>query len=152
MKLRVEIDPNGPEEVVVRARQISEETLRIQEAVDRILRGEGEIAVRRGEEECFLPCRELLFFETGDSHVWAHTAGECFLCPMRLHELIELLPRSFVRASKSCLINTASVRSLSRSPTGVGRATFTTGQKVAYISRAYYNTVRDTIQETRLPK
>ena len=152
MRLRVEIDPDGPEEVVIHARQIDGEVLRVQEAVDRVLRGEGEIAVRKGDEEHFLSCREVLFFETGENRVWAHTAGEVFLCPMRLHELIERLPRSFVRASKSCLLNTAAVRSLSRSPTGVGRATFTAGNKVAYISRSYYNTVRDTIQETRLPK
>lgn len=152
MKLRVEIDPDGPEEVLIRARQLDDGVRSIQEAVDRVLRGEGEIAVRRGNEECFLSCRELLFFETGESRVWAHTAGEVFLCPMRLHELIGRLPRCFVRASKSCLINTSAVRSLSRSPTGVGRATFVTGSKVAYISRAYYNAVRDTIQETRFAK
>ena len=150
MKLRIEIGPDLPEEVVIRAPEVSDEVHRLRDAVEQILRGEGEIAVRKNGEECFLPYREILFFETAGDRVWAHTRQECFACSLHLNELSSLLPRSFARASKGCLINTAQIRSVSRSPTGVGTVTFRSCGKVAYISRMYYKTVREIIEETRL--
>lgn len=150
LKLRIEIDPDLPEEVVIRAPAVSDEVRRLRDAVEQSLRGGGEIAVRKRDGECFLPYEEVLFFETANDRVWAHTAQECYACSLHLNELSDLLPRTFARAAKGCLINTAHIRSISRSPTGVGEATFRSSVKTVYISRMYYKTVRDTIEETRL--
>ena len=150
MKLRIEIDPSGEEEVVIRAPEISDKIRRLQETIDREMKGSEEIAVRKDGEECYLRYSDLLFFETDGSRVTAHTADDCFICPLRLHELETLLPRTFTRASKSCLVNTAHIRSISRTPTGVSTATFAKSDKTVYISRMYYKIVREIIEETRL--
>ncbi|MBO4453188.1 MAG: LytTR family transcriptional regulator [Clostridia bacterium] len=150
MKLRIEIDPEGPEEIVIRSREISDRLRRIQETIDRELNGSEEIAVRNGDDECYLPYRELLFFETVDNRVYAHTAKDTYVCPLRLNDLTLLLPRYFARASKSCIVNTSRIRSISRGPTGVSTASFANCDKKAFISRMYYKIVREIIEETRL--
>ena len=150
MKLKIEIDPERDEEIVIRAKEITPTLKKLQNAVADVLSGSEELAVRNGEAECFIPIREILFAETSGEKLWVHTAKDVFACPLRLIELEELLPRSFVRASKSSLVNSAHVRSLSRSPTGIGEATFPgTGKKV-FISRMYFKNLRNTIEETRL--
>ena len=149
MKLRIELDDAAPEEIIIRTSRVDERIKRIQDAVLGALRG-GEIAVRRGEEECYIPYREVLYFETENGRIRAHTANESFFCPLRLNELEELLPRHFTRASKGCVVNTAHIRSISRSPTGVSEATFSVSDKRIFISRMYYKIVREIIEETRL--
>ncbi|MBQ9543767.1 MAG: LytTR family transcriptional regulator [Clostridia bacterium] len=152
MKLKIEIDPERDEEIVIRAKEITPELKRLQDAVTKALSGSDELVVRSGDAECFIPVGEIIFAETSGEKLWVHTAKDVFACPLRLRELEELLPRSFVRASKSSIVNSSHVRSLSRSPTGVGEASFPgTGKKI-FISRMYFKNLRDTIEETRLKK
>ena len=80
MKLRIELDDAAPEEIIIRTSRVDERIKRIQDAVLGALRG-GEIAVRRGEEECYIPYREVLYFETENGRIRAHTANESFFCP-----------------------------------------------------------------------
>lgn len=150
MKLRLEIDPDRPEEVVIYSHSVDERVRRLQEAFGRELATAGELALKNGDEELYIPHSEILFFETADNRVWAHTAADCYSSALRLTELEELLPRTFARASKGCIINTAAVRSLKRSPAGVAAAGFSGSAKVVYVSRMYYKNVRDIIEETRL--
>ena len=150
MKLRIEIEPDAADEIIIRASRMSDDVLRVQDAIETALGRGGSIAVRQGESESYLPFEELLFFESDGDHTVVHTALDCFFCKQRLGELAEKLPRSFVRASKSCIINTSKIRSISRTPTGVGTAFFAGTDKKAYISRMYYKLVRDYIEQTRI--
>ena len=150
MKIRIEIDEEAPEEIVIRIKKADERLEKLRAAAAAALGASKEIAVRKGEEECFLPYEDLLFFESSEKNVYAHTADDCFECPLRLAELESVLPRYFVRAGKSCLVNALLVRSLSRSPTGVAKASFIKGNKIAYVSRMYYKSVRDRIEDLRL--
>ena len=150
MKLRIEIEPEAPEEIIIRANRMNDIVLKVQEAVQTALGQGGSIAVRQGESESYLSFDELLFFETDGDRTVVHTASDCFFCKQRLGELEQKLPRNFVRASKSCIINTAKIRSISRTPTGVGTAYFSGSEKRAFISRMYCKPVRDVIAQTRL--
>ena len=150
VRVRIEIDPRGEEEIVIRAKEISDKLQALQSSLEREWNASEEIALRRGEEECYLPYREILFFATEGKNVVAHTKNDDFLCPLHLKELLLLLPRSFARASKSCIVNTACICSIQRSPTGVSTARFTGSNKLLYISRMYYKIVREIIEETRL--
>ena len=150
MRVRIEIDPKSEEEIVIRAKEITDKLQSIQSALEREWKASEEIALRRGEEECYLPYREILFFETEDKSVVAHTKDDEFVCPLHLKDLLLLLPRSFARASKSCIVNTARISSIQRGPTGVSTARFSGSNKILYISRMYYKIVREIIEETRL--
>ena len=150
MKLRIETDPDCAEEVVIRAREITDEILKIKRSIESVLSGPGEIAVKRSGGTSYLSLSEILFFETGADRVWAHTARDCFECPMTLSDLMEKLPESFERASKSSIVSTAKISALSRSPTGVGTASFYKCEKIVFISRMYFRSVREKIEKTRL--
>ena len=150
MKLRIEIDPDLPEEVIIRAPAINDKVRRIQEAILKASERSGELAVKNGDAEYYVSYDELLFFETSGEKVWAHTSSECFLCQERLSELLELLPRTFARASKSCIVNTSRIRTMARTATGIAKVTFDMTEKTVYISRMYYKIVREIIEETRL--
>ena len=150
MKLRIEVDPDCSEEVVIRARGMSDEILRVRNAIETVLSNSGEIAVKKSGETSYIKLCDVLFFETGDDRVWAHTDRECFECPMTLSELLLKLPVSFEKASRSSIVNTSLIRSLVRSPTGVGTASFDRSSKRVFISRMYLKAVRGKIEETRL--
>ena len=149
MKLRIEIDEEAPEEIVIRAKSADARLRRLQTAIEGAL-GSRELAVKKADEECFLPFAELLYFETSDKTAYVHTVHDCFVCPLHLNELERLLPAEFVRCSKSAIINTQLIRSLIRYPTGIAKASFKGSDKYAYVSRMYYKIVRDTIEEMRL--
>lgn len=150
MKLRIEIGPDMPEEIVIRAPALSDEVLKVQKALNSALDHGGAIAVKKGDTENYLQFSELLYFETAGEKLVVHTPHDLFVVPYTLSQLADILPQTFVRSSKSCIINTARVRSITRSPTGIGQAFFDAEGKSAFISRMYYQIVRDTIEETRL--
>lgn len=152
MKLRIEIDPDSQEEILLRAPAVTDEVRRLQTVIAEALSRKLELALQLGERECYIPCDEILFFETTERRVSAHTAEHMYFSPLKLCELEELLPRTFVRASKSCLVNTAHIAAINHSLTGASEILFKETGKKIYASRMYYKIVHDTIEETRLRK
>ena len=152
MKLRIEIDPDSQEEILLRAPAVTDEVRRLQTVIAEALSRKLELALQLGERECYIPCDEILFFETTERRVSAHTAEHMYFSPLKLCELGELLPRTFVRASKSCLVNTAHIVAINHSLTGASEILFKETGKKIYASRMYYKIVHDTIEETRLRK
>ena len=150
MKLKIEISEGNAEEIIIRAPAATDEVRRLQRLIESELEKQGEIALHDGGREYYVPYGSVLFFETCGGKTYAHTDKALYVCQMNLTELCAILPDTFVRASKSCLINAAAVGSVTRSPTGVGEAGFTASKKTAYISRMYYKAVKEKIKETRL--
>ena len=66
-----------------------------------------------------------------------------------LYELEEMLPRTFVRVSRSCIVNSAHVDSVDRSFTGPSRIGFRSTYKKAYASRKHCKSLMDILKETR---
>ena len=112
MKLRIEIDPDSQEEILLRAPAVTDEVRRLQTVIAEAFSRKLELALQLGERECYIPCDDILFFETTERRVSAHTAEHMYFSPLKLCELGELLPRTFVRASKSCLVNTAHIAAM----------------------------------------
>ena len=152
MKLRIEIDPDSQEEILLRAPAVTDEVRRLQTVIAEAFSRKLELALQLGERECYIPCDDILFFETTERRVSAHTAEHMYFSPLKLCELEELLPRTFVRASKSCLVNTAHIVAINHSLTGASEILFKETGKKIYASRMYYKIVHDTIEETRLRK
>ena len=152
MKLKIEISPGCEEEIIIRAPEANEKIQRLRRLIEDELGRAGELTLHDAGKEYYLPYSEILFFEANAGKVYAHTDKAFYVCQMSLTELCGVLPRSFARASKSCLINTAAVYSVRRSPTGIGEVEFISGKKKVYISRMYYKTVKEIIEETRLKK
>ncbi len=149
MKLRIEIDDALEDEIIIRSRSFNDEVRRLQNAIESVT-GNSELVLTKGDDEYFLPISDILFFETADGRIAAHTANEMYFSEEKLYKLEELLPRYFVRVSKSCILNSAKVDSLRKGLTGSAEAYFRGSFKKAYISRMYYKILKDTIYETRL--
>jgi DNA-binding LytR/AlgR family response regulator len=147
-KVRIEIDPDCEEEIIIRCRNMSEEAIRIESVVSALEASEMELEL--GEKLHFVKISSLLFFETDGSKTAAHTVDRMYYTDLKLYELEERLPNSFMRISKSCIINVNAVSSIHKEITGICEAFFRNTPKKVYVSRSYYKPFKEKINETRL--
>ena len=150
MGVRVEVDPNAPEEVILRCRSNDERTARLERQLRELLGAGTELEVTLGDTTHFIPTREILFFESDNGRIAVHTAKNQYYIRRKLFELETLLPLGFLRVSKSCILNAAAVSSITRNLTGASRVTFRGSEKAVYVSRAYYHLLYETISDLRL--
>ena len=156
MKLRIEImdekeiSEGAEEELVLRCRFPDERIMQLQRSLAAMIGAGGEICLHLGDEEFFVPYGEVLFFETDGAHTAAHTAKAMYYTELRLCELADILPYSFIRVSKSCIVNSAAVGSITRNVTGSSEVRFRGGGKKTYVSRKFYKDLIERIRETRL--
>lgn len=146
---RPENEPNGEDEIVIRCARTDDRIRRLEAAIQRCLTEEAGISLYREDTEFFLPCKEILFFETDGRKVVAHTADNLFYTKEKLFTLEQTLPRDFVRASKSCILNAAAVFFVRRGLTGVSEVGFRGTGKTAFLSRSYYKNLMDHLDELR---
>ncbi|MCL2884985.1 MAG: LytTR family transcriptional regulator, partial [Oscillospiraceae bacterium] len=92
----------------------------------------------KDKQEFRFPADTVLFFETDGGDVYAHTANDAFQVRERLYELSDILPPSFLRVSKSAILNAHKVYSIQRNLTASSRVEFEGSHKVLYVSRFYY--------------
>ncbi|MCC8022393.1 MAG: LytTR family transcriptional regulator [Clostridiales bacterium] len=150
MKFRVELcEGAGEPEVVVRCARLDEGVQRLQQFVADQNAAAPGIVFYKENEEYYFPLEDVLFFETGGEKVYAHTERDAYLVRMRLYELEELLPRSFVRISKSAILNVRHVYSIQRNLTASSLIGFQKSHKEVYVSRHYYKVLRQRIDEER---
>ena len=147
-KVRIEIDPDCEEEIIIRCRNMSEEAMRIESVVSALEASEMELEL--GEKLHFVKISSLLFFETDGSKTAAHTVDRMYYTDLKLYELEQRLPNSFMRISKSCIINVNAVSSIHKEITGICEAFFRNTPKKVYVSRSYYKPFKEKINETRL--
>ena len=142
LKLRIEItDEISENEVVIRCSQIDDSIKKLQSFIKDL--GSPQIIFYKGQQEFFLPLDEILFFETEGERVYAHTTKDAFRVKHKLYELEEILPRNFARASKGTIVNTSKIYAINRQLTSSSQVKFTNTHKQIYISRHYFNTLKD---------
>ena len=144
MKIQLELDSSLQEcEVILRCPQVNEEIAEIQKALSQAMAPKREVIFYQGEKEFYLPIQEILFFETGESGIHAHTAEQEFTVKQKLYELEEMLPAYFIRISKSTIANTRQVYSITKNITSASKVEFRNSYKVVYASRNYYKPLVD---------
>ncbi len=152
MKLRVElVGENDEQEIIVRCHARNTKVRLLERAMAMLLDADGEMILTLAGTEYYVAQKDILFFETADGKIAAHTADQMYYTSHRLLDLEAILPPSFVRASKSCIINASAVASLAHNLTGASLVTFYGSDKVVYASRSYYKVLRDKIHEIRFP-
>lgn len=152
MKIRIEISENGEEEVVIKCKERTESIDTLVETIEGAVRGNSLLVLYIGNTEYYIAKNEILFFETSDSKVYAHTKDHMYMTYYRLFELENIMPPYFVRVSKSVVANIKKIGSLHRELTGNGEISFTDNDKKTYFSRGYYNILKDKIEEVRFGK
>ena len=153
MKVRLEIDESiTDDEVVIRCAQLSDELVELQRRISDSSPGGMRLEVTKGDTLYYLGMKELIFFETAGNYVAVHTKNEVYETKQKLYELEELLPRNFVRVSKSAIININQIRAVHKNITGASEVEFVNSNKRAYVSRNYYKAMSDKMEEMRFKR
>lgn len=148
LKIKIEIDPALTEnEVVIRCASVDDSVHKLHQFALQQASGVPKIVFYKGGQEFYFSPDRILFFETEGEAVHAHTEQDSFLIKHRLYELEELLPRHFLRVSKSCIANVAKIYSIQRDLTASSRISFAGTHKQIYASRRYYAALKNRIQE-----
>ena len=147
VKIRTEISDS--EEIIIRCRDRNDKIRALEASIEEVLRGESEITLHSDGCDFFVSKTEILYFESSDGKVYAHTREKIFTAPYKLFELEGLMPPSFVRISKSTIANIAEIGFIRRELVGNGEIGFRRSEKKVYFSRAYYKLLQYKIEEMR---
>lgn len=149
MKIRIEIDDSLEDEIVIRCHEINNCILQMQRAAMEEAEHGRHMALCQGDTEYYLPLEDILFFETGQKAVYAHTREQILETGYKLYELEELLPGSFLRISKSAIVNLTQIYSITRNLAASSLIEFRNSHKRVYVSRNYYKLLAERLKEMR---
>lgn len=150
MKIRLELDGSiTNDEIIIRCRALSEEVQAIQKVLAELIGRDPQFVFYKGDTEFYLPLEDILFFETEEKAVFAHTAADLYQVKHRLYELEEFLPGYFQRVSKSTILNTKKVYSIQRNLSASSIVAFQDTHKQVFVSRHYYKPLKDKLEEKR---
>ena len=153
MKIRIEIDENLIEdEVVIHCAGITDEVTKVQKAVSEVVNATQKLVFYKDATEYYLELDEILFFETDENGISAHTRKEVYQTKYKLYELEDLLPGFFMRVSKSTILNTRHIYSINRNLTASSVVAFNGTHKQVYVSRYYYKPLISKLEEKRLKR
>jgi DNA-binding LytR/AlgR family response regulator len=99
------------------------------------------------EQEYYLNLNEILFFETEDNSISAHTTSDMYYVKYKLYELEKVLPRNFIRVSKSTIVNINHILSINRNITSSSVIEFNKTYKKVYVSRFYIKDLKERLKE-----
>ena len=97
VKVRIEVDENNEEEIVIRCQSLTSHIMKLQQMLVEDGNRSGQLVLYKGDVEYYLS--EILFFETENSLVIAHTAKDAYETRKKLYELENLLPGALLRIS-----------------------------------------------------
>lgn len=150
MKVKIEIDPAlAEDEVIIRCRRMDEHILKLQQDIAKAEPEKNCISLQDAGTSYFVPLDEILFFETEGKHIQAHMASRLYLTEHKLYELEESLPGSFMRISKSTIVNLDHIYSITRNLAASSAVAFYGTPKKVYVSRSYYKALIERLGERR---
>lgn len=150
MKIRLELDSSITEdEIIIRCGSLSEEVQMVQKMLADLAIRNQKFVFYRGDTEYYLSLEEILFFETEEKVIYAHTGDDMYQVKYRLYELEEFLPGHFMRISKSTILNTNKVYSIQRNLTASSVVEFQNTHKQVFVSRHYYKPLKNKLEEKR---
>ena len=150
MKIRIETDASLTEdEVVFHCRELSDEILKLQKLLMEHSTTSKNLVLKKQGTEYFIPVDEILFLETDNKIVYGHTCDNMYETEYKLYELENMLPGHFMRISKSAIVNTRRIFSITRNLTASSVIEFSGTTKRTYVSRQYYNFLTERLNELR---
>lgn len=150
MKIRIELEQALVEdEIIIKCCQLTPTIQKIQQAITNLTSDVPKISFIKENVEYYLPLDEILFFETSEQGINAHSKNEVYQVKYKLYELEEILPHSFLRVSKSAILNTEQILSINRTLASSNLVQFYNSHKQVYVSRYYYKHLRKRLEERR---
>ena len=142
MKIKIIEDPDLEEDIIIHCRVITPE---IQKFVDQSSTMSIQASSRGSDVNVDL--NNVLFFETEGDAVYVHLNNRSLITRYRLYELEDALPSTFMRISKSTILNSENVSSLERNLTSNRSVQFFDSTKIVYVSRMYYSKLKTKLKE-----
>ena len=141
MKITITEPSEGEEdEIIVRCRHMDQQLLKL---IYAIKAGRERITALQDGDYFQVAPDEIYYFEAVDSKVFLYLDKEVYETKLKLYELEEIFRNTdFFRASKSCIVNLAKVKSLSPAFNGRFEAFMRNGERVM-ISRQYVSALKE---------
>ncbi len=144
MKIHIEIVGDlSEDEVTIRCGRVDDTIQKIHQYILEQTSSPVKITFYKNNQEFYFPLENVLFIETEGERIYAHTHDDAYRIKYRLYELEELLPKNFIRTSKSAIVNTKQIYSVTRNLTASSLIKFAGSHKQVYVSRYYYNSLRE---------
>ena len=139
MKLRIVIDPNRDEEIVVYAHKKSQ----LIDEIDQLVKNHSVDLIGYNENETVkLNLNDVVCFFTEENKVYALTESEKFKLKQRLYQLEENLNENFVKINQSCIANIKKIDRFSVTVGGSLNVIFKNGH-IDYVSRRNLKNVKE---------
>jgi len=140
VKIIIQQDDSVSEtEITVRCRRIDPEIEQILSAISLI---GNTVAGIRGDETCFIPLKDILYFESVENKVFFYTDGETYETTVKLYQLEEKLRNTkFARISKSVIANLDRFHSIKPEKNSRLIATLVNGERLM-VSRQYIGEIK----------
>ena len=147
--MRIRIETSDSEEIVIRFREKNDRIKRLELAIEEALTREDTVTLSAGGADYFVPKGEILYFESSDGSIYAHTKDHIYTAPYKLFELESIMAPYFTRISKSAVANLMQISSVKREVVGNGVLTFYGCDKKVWFSRAYFKLLQYKLEELR---
>lgn len=147
MEIKVVIGPDEEDEIVIHSTTNDDKVLELKRVISDYLSSRQKLQLYYRGELCLVESGEILFFETQDEIVYAHTAQQMYRSKYRLYELEATLSTQFIRISKSAIVNVDYIRSIQRSLAAASLIQFRDSLKQIYVSRYYYKALKQKLEE-----
>jgi len=150
MKIKVEIDENLTEnEIIIKCRRLDDDINNIEKCLKNLKKSNIQIVFYKNEKEFYFSLDEILFFETSDKYISAHTKNDVYEIKYKLYELESFLPKNFIRVSKSTILNINQIYSINHNITSSSTIEFEKSHKQVYVSRFYKKELKNRLKERR---
>lgn len=150
MKVRIELIDDDNEEIVIKCKEITPEIKKLETKLEtNDLIQNHKMLLSLGNEDHIVDISNVLYFESETNNVLGHTISRIYNTNLKLYEIEEMLPKNFMRISKSCIVNINKVSWYNKELTGNGKAGFSNTEKQVYVSRMYFKGFIKNINEMR---
>lgn len=153
MKINIDVDDSLEQDsITIHCREITEEILELQRSLVDRKSGGMKISAYQEDTEYFLDLKTIIFMESSGNYILIHTAKDIYKTRQKLYELEEILPRDFIRVSKSTIVNTTRIAAIKKNITGASEISFGASNKKAFASRSYIKALIEIMDEKRLKR
>ena len=153
MKINIDVDDSLQQDMItIHCREITDEILELQRLLSQKQTGGQKISAYIDDTEYYVDVKTILILEADGNYISVQTAKSIYRVRQKLYELEELLPRDFLRVSKSTIVNTELIASIKKNITGASEISFRNSTKKAYASRNYIKALIEIMDEKRLKR
>lgn len=91
MQIRIELSDQSEDEVIIRCKEITPEIVQLQKILADQSPKTESIVLFQGDTEFYIDVNQILFFETEEQKVIAHTRTDAYETGKKLYEIEEML-------------------------------------------------------------